>query len=61
MMRIPVIDFKSYSTISRKEFKVIQNKAIKIWHFERSHNGEGIIPVKGEYDPTNPKHIGRRR
>lgn len=44
------------SSISRTELKQIMDSAIKEWHFERCDGGRGVIPVKGKYDTTNPKH-----
>lgn len=62
--KIPVIDFKSpstYTTMRPEEWKELQRKAIKIWHFEKNPDGKGVHPVAGEYDPTNPNHVHRKK
>ena len=62
MKKVPTIDFgapSSYSSITRQELNKIKEKAIRIWHFERL--GNGVVPVKGEYDPKNPNHVSIRK
>jgi hypothetical protein len=48
------------SSVSRKELNRMLDQSIKIWHFERSSDGKGVVPVKGEFDPFNPNHIAGR-
>jgi uncharacterized linocin/CFP29 family protein len=58
MKKIPK---STLTSVSRAEWKNIQEKAIKVWHFERSPSGRGVIPVAGKFDPTNPNHIHQRK
>jgi len=49
---------QSIRQVSRTYYNKLINNAIKVWHLERCENGKmGARPVKGEYDPNNPKHI----
>lgn len=48
----------SVRSVTREEWKLMQNR-IKVWHFERCDRG--VIPVKGEFDPTNPNHVPKRK
>jgi hypothetical protein len=48
------------SSVSRKDWEYMQKNAIKKWHFERSIDGSGVVPVVGEFDKSNLKHVGKR-
>ena len=43
--------------VSRKEWKLLQDTAEKEWHFELCKEGKNYKPVKGKYNPDNPKHL----
>lgn len=47
--------------ITRNEWKYLKDTAERDWHFERSKNSingvAGVKPVKGKYNPDNPKHV----
>jgi hypothetical protein len=49
------------ASITRKQWKYLNDTAEKEWHFECSKNSingvAGVKPVKGKYNPDNPKHI----
>jgi len=45
----------SVSSISRKEWETMQERAIKDWHFEECNHG--VKPIAGKYDKMNPLHI----
>jgi len=57
MRRIAVVERPSvkFEYISFKDYKKMMEESIKEWHFEKS--GDGVIPVKGKYDPTNSNHV----
>lgn len=44
-----------FCEISHSEWEEIQNHIVEVWHFEKS--GNGVKPVAGEYDKTNPSHV----
>ena len=50
------VEMTTIRSVSRKEFEEI---GIRVWHFEKCDRG--VIPVKGEYDPSNPTHVPKRK
>jgi hypothetical protein len=51
----------SYGTIPNKQLREIMAKSIKQWHFERSKEGQGVVPVEGKFDKDNPLHINQNK